>query len=52
MNGALTDCLSGDVNRDYTLLHSILSEYTLMPERLPYGIPLAGAPAPAEALAA
>ena len=52
MNGALTDCLSGDVNRDYTRLHSILSEYTSMPERLPYGMPLAGASAPPVAMAA
>lgn len=40
MNGALTDCLSGDVNRDYHPLHSVLSEYTPLPDRLPYGMPL------------
>lgn len=39
LNGPLTDCLSGDVNRDYRELHEALSEYTTVPDGLPYGFP-------------
>lgn len=35
--GWLTDCLSGDVNKDYSDLHQALSERTEVPEWLPYG---------------
>ena len=52
MNGALTDCLSGDVNRDYTHLHQILSEYTALPAPLPYGMPKISASNLGTALAA
>ena len=52
MNGALTDCLSGDVNRDYTHLHQILSEYTALPAPLPYGMPKISVANPDTALAA
>ncbi len=52
MNGALTDCLSGDVNRDYTRLHQVLSEYTALPAPLPYGMPKTSVSNPGTALAA
>jgi len=37
--GDLTDCLSGDVNRDFTRLFAAFSEFTPVPEPLPYGAP-------------
>lgn len=52
MNGALTDCLSGDVNRDYSHLHQVLSEYTALPEPLPFGMPKESGPVLSTALAA
>lgn len=39
LQGPLTDCLSGDVNKDYSALHHALSDYTVLPDRLPYGLP-------------
>jgi len=39
MNGALTDCLSGDMEKDYSALHQVLSEWTKVPDDLPYGLP-------------
>jgi len=37
--GELTDCLSGDVNKDFTNLFSAFSEFTNVPKVLPYGMP-------------
>lgn len=39
--GLITDCLSGDVNRDYTQLWQWISEFVPIPDELPYGQPLA-----------
>ncbi|MDB6151685.1 MAG: NAD(P)/FAD-dependent oxidoreductase [Chthoniobacteraceae bacterium] len=36
----ITDCLSGDVNKDYTQLWNWIREYVPLPEDLPYGTPL------------
>lgn len=33
----LTDCLSGDVNKDFTRMFNAFSEFTKLPEALPYG---------------
>lgn len=38
--GEITDCLSGDVNRDYSSLWEKLSEFVEIPEELPYGMPM------------
>ena len=40
MNGALTDCLSGDMEKDYSALHQALSEWTQVPDDLPHGKPM------------
>lgn len=37
----LTDCLSGDLNKDYTPLWNRIREFVDLPEDLPYGLPLA-----------
>lgn len=47
--GQITDCLSGDVNKDYTQLWSWVREVVPLPDDLPYGEPLEQEPA--EALA-
>ncbi|HTH46595.1 MAG TPA: NAD(P)/FAD-dependent oxidoreductase, partial [Candidatus Limnocylindria bacterium] len=39
-HGMLTDCLSGDVNKDYGALFRACGEWTTVPDRLPYGAPL------------
>jgi flavin-dependent dehydrogenase len=36
----ITDCLSGDLERDYSQLWSWMSEFTQLPADLPYGVPL------------
>lgn len=36
----ITDCLSGDLNRDYSKLWNWISEFAPLPETLPYGVPL------------
>lgn len=36
----LTDCLSGDVNKDLTRLFEAVSEFCPVPDALPYGAPL------------
>ncbi len=41
----LTDCLSGDVNKDLSPLWDRLREFCPLPEELPLGEPLAGPPA-------
>ena len=38
--GLITDCLSGDVNKDFSTLWSQISEVMELPEDLPYGVPL------------
>lgn len=41
--GDITDCLSGDVNKDFTKLFQAVGEFVPVPEPLPYGRPkLAG----------
>lgn len=37
LNGPLTDCLSGDVNKDYSEMFRAFGEYTTLPEPLPHG---------------
>jgi hypothetical protein len=39
--GAITDCLSGDVNKDFSVLWSQIREFVPLPDDLPYGEPLA-----------
>lgn len=38
--GEITDCLSGDVNKDYTQLWNRIREFVPLPDDLPYGEPL------------
>ncbi|HEX4645493.1 MAG TPA: NAD(P)/FAD-dependent oxidoreductase [Verrucomicrobiae bacterium] len=38
--GQITDCLSGDVNKDFSQLWSWISEFVPLPEDLPVGQPL------------
>jgi len=38
--GWITDCLSGDVNKDYTQLWAWIREFVPLPDDLPYGEPL------------
>ena len=38
---AITDCLSGDLNKDYTQLWNRIREFVPLPDDLPYGVPLA-----------
>jgi len=38
--GAVTDCLSGDVNKDFSKLYAAVAEMAEVPEPLPYGMPL------------
>jgi flavin-dependent dehydrogenase len=40
MAGEVTDCLSGNVNKDFTRLYQAVSEFADVPEALPYGQPL------------
>jgi len=37
--GDITDCLSGDVNKDFSRLFRAIAEYASIPEALPYGAP-------------
>lgn len=39
--GLITDCLSGDVNKDFTQLWDWIREVSPLPENLPYGEPMA-----------
>lgn len=43
--GDLTDCLSGDLNKDYSKLWKAIGEFAPLPEALPVGMPLV-TPAP------
>jgi flavin-dependent dehydrogenase len=47
--GSVTDCLSGDVNRDFSVLWKQIEEFLPLPEALPVGEPLSAAAAPAAA---
>jgi len=38
--GEVTDCLSGDVNKDYSRLWERVSEFVKLPDDLPVGLPL------------
>jgi flavin-dependent dehydrogenase len=38
--GHITDCLSGDVNKDYSRLYAAVAETAKVPAPLPYGAPL------------
>ena len=38
--GAITDCLSGDVNRDFSQLWEWVREFAPIPDDLPYGMPM------------
>ncbi|HXP59756.1 MAG TPA: NAD(P)/FAD-dependent oxidoreductase [Dongiaceae bacterium] len=38
--GLITDCLSGDVNKDFSRLYDAVAETTEVPQPLPYGMPL------------
>jgi flavin-dependent dehydrogenase len=42
--GEITDCLSGDVNKDFTQLWKWISEFVPLPEDLPLGQPLSKSP--------
>jgi flavin-dependent dehydrogenase len=42
--GDVTDCLSGDVNRDFTRLFEAIAETAEVPAPLPYGLPLTQSP--------
>ena len=42
--GDITDCLSGDVNKDFTRLWTAIREFVPLPDELPYGMPLAPEP--------
>ena len=39
-SGAVTDCLSGDLGRDYSALWAQVGEFVDLPQDLPYGAPL------------
>ena len=41
--GEITDCLSGDVDKDFTALWERIREFVPLPDDLPYGSPLAAA---------
>ena len=41
--GELTDCLAGDVNRDFSRLWGRIEEFVRLPGPLPYGQPLVSA---------
>jgi flavin-dependent dehydrogenase len=38
--GDVTDCLSGDVNKDFSRLFGAVAEMAEVPQELPYGVPL------------
>ncbi len=42
--GMITDCLSGDVNKDFSHLFRAAAEFAEVPEPLPYGMPLTRKP--------
>lgn len=44
MAGDITDCLSGDLNKDYTRLWEVIREFAPLPDALPVGMPKAATP--------
>jgi flavin-dependent dehydrogenase len=42
--GMVTDCLSGDVNKDFSRLYAAVAELAEVPDPLPYGMPLTRKP--------
>ncbi len=44
--GEITDCLSGDVNKDFSQLWEWVTEFVPLPEDMPVGQPLIGSPEP------
>ncbi len=50
--GLITDCLSGDVNKDFTQLWDWIRELVPLPDDLPYGEPLGEAKAECDAVSA
>ena len=42
--GDITDCLSGDVNKDFSHLWEAIAEFAPIPDDLPYGKPLSPQP--------
>ena len=42
--GEITDCLSGDVNKDFSQLWKWISEFVPLPDDLPVGQPLTSSP--------
>jgi flavin-dependent dehydrogenase len=40
LTGPITDCLSGDVNKDFSKLYAAVAETAEVPEPLPYGMPM------------
>lgn len=40
LGGEITDCLSGEVNKDFSLLWEALKDIVDLPEPLPYGVPM------------
>jgi hypothetical protein len=46
--GEITDCLSGDVNKDFTRLWDRIREFVPLPDDLPVGQPRTSAAAPAK----
>ena len=47
--GLITDCLSGDVNKDFSKLWAWVREFVPLPDDLPYGEPLESEPTAAAA---
>jgi hypothetical protein len=47
--GDVTDCLSGDVDKDFTKLFKAIEEFAEVPDALPYGKPLESAAEPTAA---
>jgi flavin-dependent dehydrogenase len=45
--GDVTDCLSGDVNKDFSRLWKAVEEFARVPDELPYGKPLQSSSQPA-----
>ena len=41
LSGAITDCLSGDVDKDFSRLWTAVEEFAPIPDDLPYGMPKA-----------
>jgi flavin-dependent dehydrogenase len=39
LGGDITDCLSGDVNKDFSRLWQAIAEFATVPAELPYGQP-------------